>query len=614
MAVSRVELALLAGILLLAVMLRFGALSRVAVEHFDEGVYASNLLFPDSGFEYPERHLYAPPLVPALSEWSQLFLGPQRWMPCLPGLVLGTLTVPLLWWIARGWFGPAAAVAAASLVACSEFHIGLSRSTLTDAPLLFFLLAAVGLGHSAVTRLDLRIAGLAGLVAGLAWLTKYNGWLSLAIVVSGSLAGWFIAWLNRKREPAHSQLRLLKDVLTVCGLMAIVAIAVWLPVWNDLQPRGGYAAVAANHRQYIVGVGGWWSSLTRHIALQVHFAGWWTLLGAILSVISAAVLLRSNRSTWNEEINGVVLAADAEVVNGVEQANRSTWNGVLTKTALLGTCAFAGAVVLSPLIVLVVWAITDWVASVVELRRSRTINARPARWFANWMCLAWIIGLLVSMPLYRPYPRLALLLMAAGWIGMSSAIVRLLTGRVARLTSETSRPVGRWLVFGCLGFVLAVSTLRAARHGFTIWELRTELADASQQVLEEIRVDAQRQHAKHSSSPIKGVNAVVYVYGEPAVFFHLAQPDLAVQPVGDLGFAKPDARPSGLPTYLAYSHHAEATPTFASQFAEVKDRLTLLTVEPFRPSEFVLLDDVPPGKTRQHVGEAVRVFRLDAGR
>lgn len=608
------EAALIAGILLLAVVLRFGALSRVAVEHFDEGVYASNLLFPDSGFEYPERHYYAPPLVPALSEWSQLFFGSTGWVPCLPGLVLGTLTVPLMWWIVRGWFGPAAAVAVASLIASNEFHIGLSRSTLTDAPLLFFLLAAVGLGHSALTRLDLRIAALAGLVAGLAWITKYNGWLALAIVVSGTLAGWFVGWLSLRRQSTGMSYRLVRDVGFVCGLMILVAAVIWLPVWNDLQPRGGYAAVAANHRQYIVGLSGWWSSLTRHIALQTHYAGWWTFLGAILAVVAAAALLRSNRSTWNEEINGVAIAADAGAVNGVEQAKRSTWNGELSLMAVVATAAFAGAIVLSPLLVLVVWSITDWAASVVELRRDRSFNRRPARWFANWMCLAWIIGLLVSMPLYRPYPRLALLLMAAGWIGTGSAIIRLMTGHVARLTSEASRPARRWVTIGCLGFVLAVSTLRASRHGVTIWELRTELADATRQVLAEIRRDAGQQHAKHSTSPINGVSAVVYVYGEPAVFFHMAQPDLAVQPVGDLAFAKPDAKPAGLPTYLAYSHHADASPTFALEFARVKERLTLLTVAPFRPSEFVLLDDVPPGKTRQHVGEAVRVFRLESGR
>lgn len=608
------EAALIAGILLLAVVLRFGALSRVAVEHFDEGVYASNLLFPDSGFEYPERHYYAPPLVPALSEWSQLFLGSTNWVPCLPGLVLGTLTVPLMWWIARGWFGPAAAVAAASLIASNEFHIGLSRSSLTDAPLLFFLLAAVGLGHSALTRLDLRIAGLAGLVAGLAWITKYNGWLSLAIVVSGTLAGWVVGWLSLRRHSTSVSYRLVRDIGFVCGLMVLVAAAVWLPVWNDLQPRGGYAAVATNHRQYIVGLTGWWSSFTRHIALQTHYAGWWTLLGAILSVISAAVMLRSNRSTWNEEINGVVLAADAEVVNGVEQAKRSTWNGELSKAAIFATCVFAGAAVLSPLIVLVIWSITDWAASIVEVRRDRAINRRPARWFANWMCLAWIVGLLVSMPLYRPYPRLALLLMAAGWIGMGSAVVRLLTGHMARATSRASGPGRRGALVVALVLILLASSSRAARHGVTIWEPRTELADATRQVLVEIRRDADQQHVKNSTSPIRGVSAVVYVYGEPAVFFHMAQPDLAVQPVGDLGFAKPDARPSGLPTYLVYSHHAEVSPTFALEFARVKERLTLLTVAPFRPSEFVLLDDVPPGKARQHVGEAVRVFRLDGGR
>lgn len=612
--ISKLEVALLVGIVLLGVFLRFGALSNIAVEHFDEGVYASNLLFPDDGFEYPERHYYAPPLVPALSEWSQLLFGSSHWVACLPGLVLGTATIPLMWWITRCWFGPAAAIAAASLIACNEFHIGLSRSILTDAPLLFFLLAAVGLGHSALVRLDFRIAALAGLVAGLAWLTKYNGWLALAIVISGAVAGWFVAWMSQRLDASPQQRRVARDVILICGLMTCVAIAVWSPVWNDLQPRGGYAAVAANHRNYVVGVSGWLPSARRHIALQSHFAGWLTFIGAVVGVISAAVLMRADRSTWNERGDSEAKSVGADSVIGVTPADRSTWNGGVSIAAIVATSAFAGAAVLSPLIVLIVWPLTDWLASIVELRRERAIVQQSSKWFAAWMCLAWLIGLLLSTPLYRPYPRLALLLMAVGWIGMGSAIMRLLSGRFVRFTSDRAQPKRRLMMVACVGVVLGVSVVRAARHGFTIWELRTELADATAQVADEIRVDATKHHAEHATSPIKDIRAVVYVYGEPAVFFHLAQPDLAVQPVSDLAFAKPDAHPAGLPTYLAFSRHAESSSNFALQFAQVKERLKLVTVAPYRPSEFVLLDDHAPGKTRDHIAAAVRVYRLDPTR
>ena len=53
----------------LAIGLRRGcALSRSAVEHFDEGVYASNIYFAAPEYAYPLQRFYAPPLLPALIE------------------------------------------------------------------------------------------------------------------------------------------------------------------------------------------------------------------------------------------------------------------------------------------------------------------------------------------------------------------------------------------------------------------------------------------------------------------------------------------------------------------------------------------------------------------
>ena len=58
----------LCAIVLLGLLLRWAGKSGLAVEHFDEGVYASNLYCGhlDPPYAYPMRHLYAPPLFPAL--------------------------------------------------------------------------------------------------------------------------------------------------------------------------------------------------------------------------------------------------------------------------------------------------------------------------------------------------------------------------------------------------------------------------------------------------------------------------------------------------------------------------------------------------------------------
>jgi hypothetical protein len=198
------EVGLAGMVTLLGIALRCGGVSQVALSHFDEGVYASNVWFgPESDYAYPARHLYAPPLVPALIELAISLLGPTGSAPLLPGLISGCLLVPLVWWVGRQWFGPPAGLLAATLAALSGPHAYFSRTALTDAPLCLFLTAAVYLGGEWIQRGGSWrwIAG-AG-CAALAWWTKYNGWLPLAIW-SSAVVPWL---LFRRGEQAPGDTR-----------------------------------------------------------------------------------------------------------------------------------------------------------------------------------------------------------------------------------------------------------------------------------------------------------------------------------------------------------------------------------------------------------------------
>src|SRR5271163_3363900 len=95
-----------------AIALRFSYQARISIEHWDEAVNASNLLL-DGG--YPNRFLYSPPLLPTLIEWSMLAFGKTSLAAVMPNLVLGSLTIPLCWWVGREWFGPIAGIGAAAL-------------------------------------------------------------------------------------------------------------------------------------------------------------------------------------------------------------------------------------------------------------------------------------------------------------------------------------------------------------------------------------------------------------------------------------------------------------------------------------------------------------------
>ncbi len=624
--ITRTEFALLVGLTLLALVVRVFPASGLAVEHFDEGVYASNLLFPDDGYAFPARHLYAPPLVPSLIEWSIILCGSARWVPMLPSLVLGTASIPVLWWLSRRWFGGAAAIAAATLLTFSDYHIAFCRSALTDAPLLFFILASVGWIDRGLSKQSMWQCGVGGLAAGLAWATKYNGWLAVAIAVSGSAAAWLMGRLLLDRSGAvlanpdrtstpelgqESRAIDLRGLLVGWCVAVVVAVIVWSPVWWGLQDRGGYAAVANNHRNYVGGWSEWLPSLQRHQAVQKHFAGWFTLLGVVLAPLSVAAVIRAERFTWNE--NGD--SGDQEPL--VSQSNRSPWNElsaddsreqVPTTSVVVVASAMMSASVLDPVIVMLIWPLTDWIARVLELRKSKDEVPGRTHWLGLWLCLAWIVGLALATPLYRPYPRLLMLFCGAGWIGIGSAIVRLLTGKLARNSLSPTRPLRRRLTIIIAALVLLLTVTQTARKGLPGNVARTDLADIAGKVRAAIQFDSK------DGPSISGVRQLIYVFAEPGLLHHLAGDDVGLGPITDLKFADSNRPPEQLPTYLVAGPHAFANESFNREFKQVRDSLLPVANFKYRPSDFVLLDDVAPDQLTERRNQRVQVFRLVFGK
>ena len=164
---SRGEWVFFVAVILIAVSLRLANFKDAQIEHFDEGVYASNIycshLTP--AYEYPMRHLYAPPLWPSILEWVIILFGDSAVM--LPGVLLGVATVALIWWVARNWYGPTGAAIAGSLLALSDIHVLFSRTALTDVPMAFFMLAGVFAGWKAILSRSTSWLLLAGVASGL---------------------------------------------------------------------------------------------------------------------------------------------------------------------------------------------------------------------------------------------------------------------------------------------------------------------------------------------------------------------------------------------------------------------------------------------------------------
>lgn len=536
-ALSRNELLAALVLFLIGVAVRVAFPSAMAVEHFDEGVYASNLWCPGSGFQYPDRHLYAPALLPALIEWSLMLFGSTPWAPMVPSLVFGSLTVPLIWWVGRSWFGPAAGLSAAALAALSDYHILFSRSALTDVTLGFWLLLAVYFFESAFRTLNPARAVIAGVVTGLAWWTKYNGWLPLAISLSGLLA-WSVFASREERQLGRR--------LILWGIAAVTALVVWSPFWWSLPQ--GYSQVAANHRQYVVGFAGWRDGILRQSQTQFYVVRGLTGVAVIVALIVALFLTPSRSRAWIDK-----------------------WKSLPPAPPSLSLA--------------------------LPLRLHQT----------EWLLLAWFASMTLATPLYRPYPRLALPWFISGCLG----IVWLFLG-TARF--ENVR-IPRWLsvpgtvllliVLVCLEFI-EVPRSREARW-IAGWQSRTALADIAPQVQEVVR----RVVSEAGSHDVGGRRAVLYVFAEPGLFFHLPADDLAVAPAGSLDFLKPDAPSTGLPTFLATGPHAHRSAAFEEQVAQHAERIELVQRWPYAASDFVLLDQVPPSQLEVERAKCeIRLYRV----
>jgi hypothetical protein len=536
--ISRYELWAVVAITLLGAAVRFAFPSAMAVEHFDEGVYASNLLFPPpQNNEYPDRYLYAPSLVPALIEWSIILFGDKGIAPMLPSLLFGTLTIPLIWWVGRQWFGPLAGLAAATLLSLSDFHIAFSRSALTDVPLCFWLLLAVYLFERSFRDLSWPAAIAAGLTTGLAWWTKYNGWLPLAISLSG-----VTAWLMATRRFSHQW----RFLFALWGIGLSAALLTWAPYWWSL-PRG-YSEVARNHRGYLVGLAGWWESLLRHCeTLHHHYDGRLQLLGVLLVPVVCwpAIGKRIRSGDWGDN---------------------------------------------------------------VEL---------PSAWsLGAWLTAAWWIGMAVSAPLYRPYPRLIMPWLTASCLVGSLAIgfgfhwnrrrqQNLTNDNVLDGSRKSSRVTVGGVAFGTF-IVLAVGVSECVRRSSPGWESRRGLEEIAARVRSDV-FDSPRS----ARQPLRERDAaVIYIYAEPGLFFHLPSDGLAVQPAANLNFVDIEAT-RRLPTFLVTGPHAHRSPDFADEFAKRADQFELIASYPYDASDFVRLDDVSATQLRAHREPLeVRLYRV----
>src|SRR5262249_29433588 len=144
---------------------------------------------------------------------------------------------------------------------------------------------------------------LAGATTGLAWWTKYSGWLPLAIGLAG-LVPWCVfkpaSSDGAAGFPSHSAR--LAVAISKWAAVALIAFFVWAPWLWLLQAKGGYAAVRANHSgYYVTGFSGWYDSLVQQGLKLRELDGWPALHAPVFAVLACLVLIcvQNRRSTWH---------------------------------------------------------------------------------------------------------------------------------------------------------------------------------------------------------------------------------------------------------------------------------------------------------------------------
>lgn len=583
--IRRQELMAVIAVCILGALFRCLFLSETAIEHFDEGVYASNLWFsPEQGAEYPGRYYYAPPLIPFLIEWSMIFLGSGAWATFLPSLLLGMSTVPLVWWVARNWFGPAAGLVAAILASFSDLHLIYSRAALTDVGLGFCLLLSVYFIWKSYLSREWKWPVLAGVTVGAGWAIKYNGWLPLAIGFFGLLP-----WLLFHRQQWSQK----SGYLIRWGTVSLVAFLVWSPVLIGLQKYGGYSVVASNHSRYVVGIFGWLESFSRQVKNHGLIEGTLSYTGLGLVCLVLCFLLH-------------MLKAQKQVaVSERSQAERSTWNatfiGVLAALPLIVAYVFGFSPMLGVLgiegIILQLFFAGNRTGQ-KQCESDSPDSESLSRSLATWLLAAWFVGLFLATPLYYPYPRLTIPWTISAWLG-TAALAGWIEQRGAnslfRFLTDKNKERFFFIPEISLSITLIVA-LCMMPWSVPAWEPRNGLALVSQQVLADMR-----------SEPVPGPSEfVLYTYAEPGLFFNLhAQGHQLTAPVADFQFL--ETLPPGVPVYLIAGPHAARDADFQKKFDQVLDRFDLVKTYEYAPSLLVRLNQAQPNE--QDGAEPVLLYR-----
>jgi hypothetical protein len=378
-------------------------------------------------------------------------------------------------------------------------------------------------------------------------------------------------------------------------LIAVATVVLWSPWSYALEKFGGYQVVADNHTRYLVGLNNWLPTFMHQASNHHHYSGWLSCTGVLLAggVAGVAAWKFAGNSTWNRAQNS----------RGASSGLTIRWVPLLVSTLLI--CAAAVSFGASAaLAIAAVLGMAAWIVPALGMK-ARDDRDRDAA-LAAWLTAAWFFGVLISVPAYHPYPRLTLPWLVASWLGAGGFF-----GAVARRCcgSESAEPSPQpdvWKLPARLGVGAGIVALVAAilwsgqevaSRGIPAWEDRADLERVTANVVERARqVVSEELHRDPKT-------IVMYVYGEPGIFFHVGRSDGVVAgPVTKLVFSSPEISRPPVPVFLVAGPPAATSDLFAEQWKLFGNQFREVGVFPYHPSDLVLLDNLD-AKALTHLAE-----------
>ena len=256
---------------LVAGLLRFVRLTTVDFLHGDERFYVNDACWylfssAESCVVDTESNLEHPPLGKWIIAAGMKVFGDNPWGHRVLPALLGTLTIPLAYLLARKLLrSRLGAVVVAGLLAVDFMHFVLSRAAMLDIPLTFF--AVISLLCMAYARerpegTDRWLRCAAGAAAGAAIASKWTG-----VTILGTIAFLALAWdilARRGPEERHPVVRAIRERGMSWVLAFVLIPAVVYSLTFVGRVHGDVLALPWNE-------GSWWHALAERQLTTFRF-------------------------------------------------------------------------------------------------------------------------------------------------------------------------------------------------------------------------------------------------------------------------------------------------------------------------------------------------------